>query len=108
MGRLWRYAKLNDHHDDDDEQYKQRQRNSSNKKPDKVDNCKEFQEVCWHIIIFFVLFVSHNLVKPYIPDACALSLCRFFSSFILLRTFYDVLLQNLSSKGDCLFLFLFY
>lgn len=53
MGRLWRYAKLNDHHDDDDEQYKQRHRNSSNKKPDKVDNCKEFQEVCWHIIIFF-------------------------------------------------------
>lgn len=55
MGRLWRYAKLNDHHDDDDddEQYKQQHRNnSSNKKPDKVDNCKEFQEVCWHIIFF--------------------------------------------------------
>lgn len=60
MGRLWRYAKLNDH-DDDDEQYKQQQRhpNSSNKKPDKVDNCKEFQEVCWHIIIYFLSCLFH-------------------------------------------------
>lgn len=119
MGRLWRYAKLNDHHHDDDEQYKQQHRNSCNKEPDKVDNCKEFQEVCWHIIMWFFLcvltwclFVSYNnLVKPCTPDACsALSLCRFlflsFSSVPLLwyeNTFYDVRLQNLLSKGDCLF-----
>lgn len=83
MGRLWRYARLNDHHhhDDGDEQYKQRHRNSSNKKPDKVDNCKEFQEVCWHIITFFFvrLFVSHNLVNPYTRCVCAFFVSIFFS-----------------------------